>query len=176
MHLKFTINREDYGISVLIKRIGDAINHFHSNLLWVAREDSEEISLRFKQRPNQFFQTQGDMADDRSALAAKAFKASANYEEARPTYSVESVRFLLEKLRISEEKEKEMKNQPLTILELGCGTGKFTRVLMEVLKNTDARVIASDPLDTMLEEFRKILPNVEVKQITAEEIGRLKHL
>lgn len=64
-----------------------------------------------------------------------------------------------------------MKNQPLTILELGCGTGKFTRVLMEVLKNTDARVIASDPLDTMLEEFRKILPNVEVKQITAEEIA-----
>ena len=114
--------------------------------------------------------------EDRATLAATAFKASANYEEARPTYTVESVKFLLEKLEILEEKENEKSNftrkQPLTVLELGCGTGKFTRVLMEVLEGIEARVIASDPLDTMLEQFRKILPNVELQQYSAENVGR----
>ena len=43
--------------------------------------DSEETSLRFKQRPNQFFQILENMADDQLDLAAKAFKASANYED-----------------------------------------------------------------------------------------------
>ena len=136
--------------------------------------DSGETSLRFKQRPNQFFQILENMADDQLDLAAKAFKASANYEEARPTYSVESVRFLLEKVGILEEKE--MKSQPRTILELGCGTGKFTRILMEVLKDTDTRVIATDPLKNMLKEFRKIFPNFEVEQSSAENIGKFGFL
>ena len=136
--------------------------------------DSEESSLRFKQRPNQFFQILENMADDQLDLAAKAFKASANYEEARPTYSVESVRFLLEKVGILEEKE--IKSQPRTILELGCGTGKFTRILMEVLKDTDTRVIATDPLENMLKEFRKIFPNFEVEQSSAENISKFGFL
>ena len=101
-------------------------------------------------------------------LATLAFEASATYEQVRPNYTVESVKFLLKKLGILEQE----RVQPLSILELGCGTGKFTRVMMEVLEGVDARVIASDPTDTMIRQFQRILPKVEVLQCYAENIGR----
>ncbi|XP_078355914.1 uncharacterized protein LOC144640704 [Oculina patagonica] len=104
--------------------------------------------------------------EDRSKLAAIAFKDSATYQQVRPTYPVESVKFLLKKLGILENQ----RLQPLNILELGSGTGKFTRVMMEVLEGIDARVIASDPTDTMIQQFQKMLPNVEVLQFHAEKI------
>ena len=61
-------------------------------------------------------------------LASMACEASATHQQVRPSlYSVESVKFFLKTLGILEQQ----KAQPFSILELGTGTGKFTRVLME---------------------------------------------
>ena len=109
-----------------------------------------------------------DSVEGRATLATMAFEASATYEQVRPSYSVESVKFFLKKLGILEQQRAE----PLSVLELGAGTGKFTRVLMEVLKGIDARVIASDPTNSMVQEFQRVLPNVELLQCFAENIGR----
>lgn len=106
--------------------------------------------------------------EDRATLAKLAFEASATYEQVRPSYTVESVKILLKKLGILEQE----RVQPVSVLELGSGTGKFTRVMMEVLEGIDARVIASDPTDTMIRQFQRILPKVEVLQCYAENIGR----
>ena len=106
--------------------------------------------------------------EDQTTLAELAFEASATYELVRPSYTVESVKFLLKKLGILEQE----RAQSLSVLELGCGTGKFTRVMMEVLEGIDARVIASDPTDTMIRQFQRMLPKVEVLQCHAENIGR----
>ncbi|KAJ7340534.1 hypothetical protein OS493_003288, partial [Desmophyllum pertusum] len=108
--------------------------------------------------------------EDRATLAAMAFKASASYEQVRPSYTVESVKFLLKKLGIILGQVESEREQSVNILELGSGTGKFTRVMMEVLKGVDARVIASDPTDTMIQQFQIILPSVEVLQYYAENI------
>ena len=56
-----------------------------------------------------------------------AYEASATYEQVRPSYSVESVKFFSKKLGILEQQ----RTQPLSIR---AGTGKFTRVLMLVLR------------------------------------------
>ncbi|KAL9963796.1 hypothetical protein ACROYT_G027339 [Oculina patagonica] len=104
--------------------------------------------------------------EDRSTLAATAFAASSTYEQVRPSYTIESVKFLLKKLGILEQQQM----QTLNILELGSGTGKFTRLMMEVLKGNNTRVIASDPTQTMIQQFRRVLPNVELLQCYAENI------
>lgn len=108
------------------------------------------------------------MEGRRATLASMAFEASATYEQVRPSYDVESVKFFLKKLGILDQE----RTQPLSILELGAGTGKFTRVLKDVLEGIDARVIASDPTNTMVQEFQRVLPNVELLQCFAENIGR----
>ena len=114
-----------------------------------------------------FANLEGEM-EDRKILAKMAFEASATYEQVRPSYTAESVKFLLKKLGVLEQK----RVQPLSILELGCGTGKFTRIMIEVLEGIDARIIASDPTDAMIRQFQRILPEVEVLQCSAENIGR----
>ena len=113
-----------------------------------------------------------ESVEGRTTFATMAFEASATYEQVRPSYSVESVKFFLKKLGILEQE----RAQPFSILELGAGTGKFTRVLMEVLKDIDARVIASDPTNTMVQEFQRVLPNVELLQCSAENIGRFSFI
>lgn len=118
------------------------------------------------------FRLMEDSVEGRATLASMAFEASAAYEQVRPSYSVESVKFFLKKLGILEQQ----RAQPLSILELGAGTGKFTRVVMEVLKGIDARVIASDPTNTMVHEFQRVLPNVELLQCFAESIGRFNFI
>ena len=128
--------------------------------------DRERLGLLLSEGPME------DSLEGRGKLAAMAFEASAIYEQVRPSYSDESVKFFLKKLGILEQQ----RAQPLSILELGAGTGKFTRVLIDVLKGIDARVIASDPTNTMVQEFQRVLPNVELLQCSAENIGRFSFI
>ncbi len=58
------------------------------------------------------------------------------------------------------------------ILELGSGTGKFTRVMLQALKDEDVHVIASEPLENMCEHFKRTLPETELIQCAAESIGK----
>jgi len=90
------------------------------------------------------------------------------YERARPGYSKDVVNFLLNKLGIATFDASS--NQPLRILELGAGTGKFTGTLQEVLRDSKVKIIASEPLLSMREEFRRKHPDITIKDFPAENI------
>ena len=66
-------------------------------------------------------------------------------------------------------------NQPFAILEIGAGTGKFTRVMRDVLVNRDVTITASDSNPKMCEAFRDLVPDVEIILYPAEKIGKLQH-
>ena len=92
-------------------------------------------------------------------IAQKGFAQASNYEKARNDYPLEAVKFLLKQLRLLDKTTEQSK-----VLELGSGTGKFTRVMLEVLKAQNVRVIASDPVDQMCEQFKRLQPDVDVIQ------------
>jgi ubiquinone/menaquinone biosynthesis C-methylase UbiE len=75
------------------------------------------------------------------------------YERGRPTYPADAVGWLLGE-------------QPLTVLELGAGTGKLTRVLTELGHD----VHATDPDAAMLRILERELPGVPTAEASAEEI------
>jgi ubiquinone/menaquinone biosynthesis C-methylase UbiE len=90
--------------------------------------------------------------------SAKGFQtASEAYERGRPGYPADAVRKLIEELGIEAGR---------TVIELGSGTGKFTKQLVP----TRARVVAVEPVEGMRQKFSEILPNVEVLAGTAEAI------
>ena len=93
------------------------------------------------------------------------------YDQVRPSYSRDVANFLLDKLGISISDASS--DQPLRILELGAGTGKFTGTLQEVLRDSKVQIIASEPLLSMREEFGKKHPDIVIKDFPAENIGRL---
>jgi ubiquinone/menaquinone biosynthesis C-methylase UbiE len=75
------------------------------------------------------------------------------YERGRPTYPVEAVRWMLGE-------------QPRTVLELGAGTGKLTRVLTGLGHD----VHATDPDPAMLRILERAVPGVRTAQASAEEV------
>ena len=81
------------------------------------------------------------------SVASKGFAPAANYHKVRSGYTEESVEFLLSKVGLLREGVTE--DRSLAVLELGCGTGKFTQVLLYILK-VPVRVIASDSLESMV--------------------------
>ena len=106
-------------------------------------------------------------ATDRERIG-QSYSAS-NYEQVRPYYPREPVEFLLENLGLFKSVQPE---SPLVVLELGSGTGKFTRVMLEVLEGKNVRIIASDPMKSMCDVFKKLHPDVELLQCPAENIGK----
>ena len=85
--------------------------------------------------------------------AAAGFVQPDVYERGRPAYPKEAV----DALSIT---------QDMTVADIGCGTGKLTRLLV----STDARVVGVEPLPGMLSTFRAQLPTVEAVAGTAEAI------
>ena len=106
-------------------------------------------------------------------IAESGFSTSQLYDRARPSYSKEAVSFLLEKLGVPPQNPSW--DQPVRILELGTGTGKFTRTLQEVLCGSNVEIIASEPLHSMRKQLRKNLPDMEIKSFSAENIGKPGH-
>jgi 16S rRNA A1518/A1519 N6-dimethyltransferase RsmA/KsgA/DIM1 with predicted DNA glycosylase/AP lyase activity len=85
---------------------------------------------------------------------ARSFeRAAAEYEEARPSYPDE----LLDLLPVPRD---------ATVLDLGAGTGKLTRVLARRY----ARVIAVEPLDGMRAILERVVPEAEAVAGGAEQI------
>lgn len=108
-----------------------------------------------------------------SDVARKAFASAANYEHVRSEYAVEAVEFLLQKLGLKDnDAPNRTGNRPFTILELGCGTGKFTRVMVKVLTGKKVKVFASEPLQSMCEQFKLMVPETEIIQCAAEKIRK----
>ncbi|XP_001628882.2 uncharacterized methyltransferase-like C25B8.10 [Nematostella vectensis] len=91
------------------------------------------------------------------------------YEKGRPRYTRESVEYLLKQLGVFDRDHA----KPMTILELGAGTGLFTRGILKTLDDhyiTNTRVIASDPLESMCDLFKQLLPEVKMLHCVAEKI------
>jgi len=91
-------------------------------------------------------------------LAREGFSRTAEqYERARPTYAAEAVRWIADEARLG---------PGTTVVDLGAGTGKLTRLLVE----TGARVVAVEPLDEMRAQLSRVLPEVEALGATADAV------
>jgi ubiquinone/menaquinone biosynthesis C-methylase UbiE len=85
---------------------------------------------------------------------ARSFGSVAEaYDRGRPTYPEEAVAWLTG-------------GEAKVVLELGAGTGKLTRQLVDA----GHAVFATDPDEAMLEVLRERVPEVSAKVATAEEI------
>lgn len=90
--------------------------------------------------------------------AAKGFaKEALAYARGRPEYPVALDQWLRDALQLDEDR---------TVVDLGAGTGKFTRRLLA----TGANIIAVEPVSEMLAQLTRILPDVAARFGTAENI------
>lgn len=90
------------------------------------------------------------MRDERAASFARVADA---YERARPGYPADAVRWLAGEA-------------PCDVVDLGAGTGKLTRTLVEL----GHRVVAVEPLDEMLDQLRDAAPGVTSVAGTGESM------
>jgi SAM-dependent methyltransferase len=89
---------------------------------------------------------------------ANAFDmAAADYERARPSYPPESIDVLRRELGIG---------PGARVCDLAAGTGKLTRSLVA----TGADILAVEPVPGMRAQLSEVLPEVEVRDGTAEAI------
>ena len=79
------------------------------------------------------------------------------YERARPGYPPEAVAWVADRLELRPGR---------IVLDLGAGTGKLTRALLEA----GARVIAVEPGDAMRAELERAAPGAEAVRGSAEDI------
>jgi MOSC domain-containing protein YiiM/SAM-dependent methyltransferase len=99
------------------------------------------------------------MTDSIHAAAARGFTAGVDaYERARPTYPPDAVAAIVAALDLAPGR---------TLLELGAGTGKLTRLLAP----SDARILAVEPVEAMRAKLLETVPGVQPVDGTAEAIG-----
>ncbi len=99
------------------------------------------------------------MTDAIHAAAALGFTAGADaYERSRPGYPPDAVEALVAALGLAPGR---------TVLELGAGTGKLTRLLVP----SGARLLALEPVEAMRAKLREAAPAAELVDGTAESIG-----
>src|SRR5690242_5170500 len=90
--------------------------------------------------------------------AAKGFAQEAQaYARGRPEYPVALDGWLREELQLDDT---------CTVVDLGAGTGKFTRRLL----TTGANIIAVEPIQEMLTQLMHAVPTVAARTGTAENI------
>lgn len=91
-------------------------------------------------------------------IAARGFGAGADeYERGRPSYPAGAVALLAGELGLG---------PGATVVDLGAGTGKLTRLLVP----TGARVVAVEPVAAMRAKLAEAVPLAEVLEGTAEAI------
>jgi ubiquinone/menaquinone biosynthesis C-methylase UbiE len=91
-------------------------------------------------------------------VAAEGFRAgAAAYVEGRPDYPVEIEDWLIHDLELGRGK---------TALDLAAGTGKFSPRLLA----TGATVIAVEPVQAMLDQLIRRLPDVDARSGSAQQI------
>ncbi len=92
--------------------------------------------------------------DEKRGRATSFAGVADAYERARPGYPLEAVRWLAGET-------------PADVVDLGAGTGKLTRSLVEL----GHRVTAVEPLPEMLDHLRAAAPQAKALLGTAEEIA-----
>lgn len=95
----------------------------------------------------------------RDEMATSFGAAAGAYEQGRPDYPGEAAAWLLDEVR-----------RPARVADVGAGTGKLTRVVLEVLAGREADVIAVEPDAAMLDALRGAVPGVETLIGTAESV------
>lgn len=99
-----------------------------------------------------------------SRTASDGFSKGADlYQRARPSYPVEALLWLGETLGLRAGKR---------VLEVGAGTGKFTRILLE----TGAEVTGLEPVEAMRRHLQHALPRVRVINGLAHQLPDLGFL
>lgn len=91
--------------------------------------------------------------DQHRAQAASFDRAADVYERSRPSYPADAIDWLLASV-------------PRSALDLGAGTGKFTRLIAPRVES----VVAVDPSERMLRELLAHVPTAEVRIGSAEAI------
>ena len=101
----------------------------------------------------------GGVTADRVHPAARAgyTAGAAAYERGRPAYPTDAVAWLLDGLGLRPGDE---------VLELGAGTGKLTRLLVDA----GLRVVAVEPVAAMREHLSSLAPAVRALDATAEAL------
>jgi SAM-dependent methyltransferase len=90
--------------------------------------------------------------------AARGFAlAPEAYERGRPTYPPEAIERLVGELGIGPGSR---------VLDLAAGTGKLTRLLAD----TEARIVAVEPVEAMRERLMRAVPEADARAGTAEAI------
>ncbi|MGK3986762.1 class I SAM-dependent methyltransferase [Sorangium sp. So ce136] len=91
-------------------------------------------------------------------LAAQGYATAADaYEKGRPDYPRGAIEILVDTLRIGAAS---------TVLDLGAGTGKLTRLLVP----TGARLLALEPVDGMRRKLGQMVPSATLLDGVAEAI------
>src|SRR5687767_10250312 len=91
-------------------------------------------------------------------LAAEGFAiAGEAYEKGRPDYPRPAIDLLIDTLHI---------DAASTVLDLGAGTGKLSRLLVP----TGARIIALEPVEGMRRKLAQIVPSATIVDGVAEAI------
>jgi ubiquinone/menaquinone biosynthesis C-methylase UbiE len=90
------------------------------------------------------------------AIAQAGFtKGAAAYERGRPDYPAAAISFMAEQLGL---------RNGATVIDIGAGTGKLSRLLVD----TGARLIAVEPVAAMRDQFSRVLRDVRIVEGTAE--------
>ena len=90
--------------------------------------------------------------------AQKGFSLGAElYQQVRPSYPPEIVVWLQDQLKVGENS---------TVIDLGSGTGKFLPYLIQ----TQAKVIAVEPVAEMLQQLQQAYPTVECIQAFSDQL------
>ncbi len=84
-------------------------------------------------------------------------RAGDSYERGRPEYPQEAIEFLINTLQIGTAS---------SVLDLGAGTGKFTKLLAQ----SKAKIAAVEPVEGMRKKFQSLYPDIEALKGSAENI------
>ncbi|WP_248920362.1 class I SAM-dependent methyltransferase [Pseudomonas entomophila] len=97
------------------------------------------------------------MKDVHASASTGYTRQSGNYEQGRPDYPIALLDWLRDALGVS---------NGTTVLDLGAGTGKFTRLLTSLAP----RLTAVEPVAAMRERLHEQLPDVPVHAGTAQHM------
>lgn len=113
--------------------------------------------------------------NEAAKLGWSSSSVSGIYEKTRPDYDTDSVEFLLEKVgALNKHLGGTQEQEPFTIVELGAGTGKFTRAVLRVFEKRsveNVNIISTEPIKEMCDKFKHMVPTVEIVQRPAHNLG-----